>query len=185
MTLTGKTALVTGVSSGIEEATARLLAQQKCNVALAARREDRLNSLAAELGEGVLAVPTDVTDPAACEDLVSRADKSFGSVDILVANAGLGLYGSIAEGEPEGWRRMFEANVSFPRAQTITYAIKYKQLRATFPRSALGRTHATIRSNEGLAMECSLPVTFNSQRRGGHAESLCSYALRCMFIMQR
>ena len=114
MTLTGKTALVTGGSSGIEEATARLLAQQKCTVALAARREDRLNSLAAELGEGVLAVPTDVTDPAACEDLVSRAVKSFGSVDILVANAG--LYGSIAEGKPEGWRRMFEVNVSFPRA---------------------------------------------------------------------
>ena len=113
MTLTGKTALVTGASRGIEEATARLLAQQKCNVALAARREDRLNSLAAELGEGVLAVPTDVTDPAACEDLVSRAVKSFGSVDILVANAG--LYGSIAEGKPEGWRRMFEVNVSFSR----------------------------------------------------------------------
>ncbi|HYZ05976.1 MAG TPA: SDR family NAD(P)-dependent oxidoreductase [Rubrobacter sp.] len=114
MTLTGKTALVTGGSSGIEEGTARLLAQQKCTVALAARREDRLNSLAADLGEGVLAVPTDVTDPAACEDLVSRAVKSFGSVDILVANAG--LYGSIAEGKPEGWRRMFEVNVSFPRA---------------------------------------------------------------------
>ena len=62
----------------------------------------------------MLAVPTDVTDPAACEDLVSRAVKSFGSVDILVANAG--LYGSIAEGKPEGWRRMFEVNVSFPRA---------------------------------------------------------------------
>jgi NADP-dependent 3-hydroxy acid dehydrogenase YdfG len=114
LTLTGKTALVTGGSSGIEEGTARLLAQQKCTVALAARREDRLNSLAADLGEGVLAVPTDVTDPAACEDLVSRAVKSFGSVDILVANAG--LYGSIAEGKPEGWRRMFEVNVSFPRA---------------------------------------------------------------------
>jgi NADP-dependent 3-hydroxy acid dehydrogenase YdfG len=115
LTLTGKTGLVTGGSSGIEEATARLLAQQKGNVALAARREDRLNSLAAELGEGMLAVPTDVTDPAACEDLVSRTVKSFGSVDILVANAGLGLYGSIAEGKPEGWRRMFEVNVSFPR----------------------------------------------------------------------
>ncbi len=111
MTLTGKTGLVTGGSSGIEEATARLLAQQKGNVALAARREDRLDSLAAELGEGVLVVPTDVTAPAACEDLVSRAVKSFGSVDILVANAGLGLYGSIPDGNPEDWRQMFEVNV--------------------------------------------------------------------------
>jgi NADP-dependent 3-hydroxy acid dehydrogenase YdfG len=111
LTLTGKTAVVTGASSGIGEATARLLAQHKCNVVLAARREDRLNGLAAELGEGALAVPTDVTDPAACEALVSLAVGDFGSVDILVANAGVGLYGSIAEGEPEDWRRMFEVNV--------------------------------------------------------------------------
>ena len=111
MTLTGKTAIVTGASSGIGEATARLLAQRGCNVALAARREDRLKDLATELGEGALAVPTDVTDAAACEALVSRAVDRFGSVDILVANAGLGLYGSIPDGDPEDWRRMFEVNV--------------------------------------------------------------------------
>ena len=111
MTLIGKTAVVTGASSGIGEATACLLAQKGCNVALAARREDRLRDLAAELGEGALAVPTDVTDPAACEALVSRAVDRFGSVDILVANAGLGLYGSILGGDPEDWRRMFEVNV--------------------------------------------------------------------------
>ena len=111
MTLIGKTAVVTGASSGIGEATARLLAQKGCNVALAARREDRLRDLAAELGEGALAVPTDVTDPAACEALVSRAVERFGSVDLLVANAGLGFYGSIPDGDPEDWRRMFEVNV--------------------------------------------------------------------------
>jgi NADP-dependent 3-hydroxy acid dehydrogenase YdfG len=111
VTLPGKTAVVTGASSGIGEATARLLAQRGCNVALAARREDRLQDLAAELGEGALAVPTDVTDPAACEALVSRAVERFGSVDVLVANAGLGLYGSIPDGNPEDWRRMFEVNV--------------------------------------------------------------------------
>jgi NADP-dependent 3-hydroxy acid dehydrogenase YdfG len=111
LTLAGKTVVVTGASSGIGAATARLLAQQKCNVVLAARREDRLKGLATELGEGALAVPTDVTDPAACQALVSRAIGDFGSLDILVANAGLGLYGSFAEGEPEDWRRMFEVNV--------------------------------------------------------------------------
>jgi NADP-dependent 3-hydroxy acid dehydrogenase YdfG len=109
--LAGKTAVVTGASSGIGEATARLLSHNGCNVVLAARREDRLKSIAAELGEGALAVPTDVTDPAACESLVSRAAEGFGSVDILVANAGLGLNGSIIDGEPEDWRRMFEVNV--------------------------------------------------------------------------
>jgi NADP-dependent 3-hydroxy acid dehydrogenase YdfG len=109
--LAGKTAIITGASSGIGESTARLLAKHKCKVVLAARREDRLNSLAAELGEGTLAVPTDVTDPAACQELVSQAVGNFDSVDILVANAGLGLYASIAEADPEDWRRMFEVNV--------------------------------------------------------------------------
>ena len=102
---------MTGASSGIGEATARLLAQNGYNVVLAARREDRLKRIAAEIGERALAVPTDVTDPAACEALVSRAVESFGSVNILVANAGVGLYGSIADGEPEDWRLMFEVNV--------------------------------------------------------------------------
>jgi NADP-dependent 3-hydroxy acid dehydrogenase YdfG len=109
--LAGKTAIVTGASSGIGEATARLLAGEGCNVVLAARREDRLNSLAAELGEGALAVPTDVTDPAACAALVARAFERFGDLDILVNNAGVGLHGSVPEGDPEDWRRMFDVNV--------------------------------------------------------------------------
>jgi NADP-dependent 3-hydroxy acid dehydrogenase YdfG len=109
VTLAGKTAVVTGASSGIGEATSRLLAKKGCNVVLAARREDRLNALAAELG--ALAVPTDVTEPAACAALVARALERFGSLDILVNNAGLGLYGSIADGNPEDWRKMFDVNV--------------------------------------------------------------------------
>jgi NADP-dependent 3-hydroxy acid dehydrogenase YdfG len=111
VTLAGKTAVVTGASSGIGEATARLLAGEGCNVVLAARREDRLNSLAAELGEAALAAPTDVTDPAACAALVARTVERFGSLEILVNNAGLGLYGSIPEGDPDDWRKMFDVNV--------------------------------------------------------------------------
>jgi NADP-dependent 3-hydroxy acid dehydrogenase YdfG len=111
VTLAGKTAVVTGASSGIGEATARLLASEGCNVVLAARREDRLNALAAELGKGTLAAPTDVTDPAACAALVARTVERFGSLEILVNNAGLGLYGSIPEGDPDDWRKMFDVNV--------------------------------------------------------------------------
>jgi NADP-dependent 3-hydroxy acid dehydrogenase YdfG len=111
VTLAGKTAVVTGASSGIGEATARLLAGEGCNVVLAARRGERLKSLAAELGEAALAAPTDVTDAAACAALVARTVERFGSLDILVNNAGLGLYGSIPEGDPDDWRRMFEVNV--------------------------------------------------------------------------
>lgn len=111
MTLAGKTAVVTGASSGIGEATARLLAREGCNVVLAARRADRLEAIVAGLGEGALAVPTDVTDPAACAALVARAVERFGTLDILVNNAGLGLYGSVPEGAPEDWRKMFDVNV--------------------------------------------------------------------------
>jgi NADP-dependent 3-hydroxy acid dehydrogenase YdfG len=111
VTLAGKTAVVTGASSGIGEAVVRLLAREGCNVVLAARREDRLKALAAELGERALAAPADVTDPAACAALVARTLERFGSLEILVNNAGLGLYGSIADGDPEDWRKMFDVNV--------------------------------------------------------------------------
>lgn len=111
MTLTGKTAIVTGASSGIGEATARRLAEGGCNVAVAARREDRLEKLAAELGDHVLPAPTDITDPVECAALVARTVERFGGLDILVNNAGLGLYGSITDGDPEDWRKMFEVNV--------------------------------------------------------------------------
>ena len=109
--LAGKTAVVTGASSGIGDATARLLATRGCNVVLAARREERLNALERELGESVLAAPTDVADPAACAALVGRTLERFGSLDILINNAGLGLYGSVADGDPDDWRRMFDVNV--------------------------------------------------------------------------
>ena len=111
MTLNGKTAIVTGASSGIGREAARLLVEKGCNVVLAARRKDRLEELAAELGERALAVPTDITDPDACETLVARTSDHFGAVDILVNNAGIGLYGSIPEADPEDWRRMFDVNV--------------------------------------------------------------------------
>ncbi len=109
--LANRTAIVTGASSGIGEATARLLAGEGYNVVLAARREDRLHGLADELGERALAAPTDITDPAACAALVARAVERFGSLEILVNNAGVGLYGSIPEGNPEDWKTMFDVNV--------------------------------------------------------------------------
>jgi NADP-dependent 3-hydroxy acid dehydrogenase YdfG len=74
-----------------------MLTRERYNVVLTARREDHLKDLATELGDRALAVPTEVADPDACEDLVSRTLETFGSVDVLVANAG--LYGP-SQGEP-------------------------------------------------------------------------------------
>jgi len=109
--LTGKTAIITGASSGIGAATARLLAESGCNVALAARRKDRLNALAEELGDRALAIPTDITNPEAAAALADRTITRFGSLDVLVNNAGLGLYAPIADGDPADWRKMFDVNV--------------------------------------------------------------------------
>ncbi|CAN5194735.1 SDR family oxidoreductase [soil metagenome] len=109
--LSGKTAIVTGASSGIGAATARLLAENGCNVALAARREDRLKTLAGEIGDRAFAAPTDITNPEAAAALVASSVERFGTVDVVVNNAGLGLYAPISEGDPEDWRMMFDVNV--------------------------------------------------------------------------
>ena len=57
-----------------------------------------------------LAAPTDVADPAPCAALVARPIEHFGSLEVLINNAGLGLYGSFADGDREDWRRMFGVN---------------------------------------------------------------------------
>jgi 3-hydroxy acid dehydrogenase / malonic semialdehyde reductase len=111
--LEGRTAIVTGASSGIGLVTARALAAEGARVALGARRVERVERSAAELpGGDHLAAPLDVTDDASGQAFVARAVERFGRIDILVNNAGLALgRGSIAEGSDEDDRIMFETNV--------------------------------------------------------------------------
>jgi len=114
MTMTGKVVAITGASSGIGEATARLLAARGCAVILGARREDRLTALAGELraaGNRATAVPTDVTRPEDLERLVSRAVEDFDSLDVLVNNAGISKLGPVADGDTTGWAAMIDVNV--------------------------------------------------------------------------
>jgi NADP-dependent 3-hydroxy acid dehydrogenase YdfG len=109
-----RVAVVTGASSGIGEATARALSAAGYAVALAARREDRINELAEELAGGggkALAVPTDVSDESSARALIQSAKDEFGSVDVLVNNAGLMLLGPIVDADTEDWRRMVGVNV--------------------------------------------------------------------------
>jgi 3-hydroxy acid dehydrogenase / malonic semialdehyde reductase len=85
--LSGKTAVVTGASSGIGAATARALAAAGARVAAGARRTDRLG----ELGEAVVTLELDVTDAASCERFLGKALEALGGLDIIVNNAGLAL----------------------------------------------------------------------------------------------
>jgi 3-hydroxy acid dehydrogenase / malonic semialdehyde reductase len=111
--LDGRTAIVTGASSGIGRATALALARAGARVALGARRLDRVEEVAGELpGEGHLARPLDVIDGTSCRSFVESAIGAFDKVDILVNNAGLALgRTAIAEGSDEDDRVMWETNV--------------------------------------------------------------------------
>jgi 3-hydroxy acid dehydrogenase / malonic semialdehyde reductase len=110
--LEGRTAIVTGASSGIGLTTARALAGEGARVALGARRTDRLEKIAAELGEGHVVEQLDVTDPGSSRSFVEVAVGELGKIDILVNNAGLALGRTeIAEGSDEDDRLMVETNV--------------------------------------------------------------------------
>ena len=109
MTLEGTVALVTGASSGIGEATARALAAQGARVALAARRKDRLDALAGELGG--LAIEADVTDREQAIAAVERTVSELGRLDILINNAGVMLLGDIVDAPVEEWDRMIALNL--------------------------------------------------------------------------
>lgn len=92
MKLQDKVIIITGASSGIGEATARLCAQQGAKVVLAARRRDLLEKLAAELGAQAIPVVTDVTDDAQVKALIDTTLERFGQIDILINSAGKGLF---------------------------------------------------------------------------------------------
>lgn len=112
--LPGKTAIVTGASSGIGAATARTLATHGANVVLAARRTDRLEQLAADIEADrgkALVVPTDVTDRSAVEALAARAREAFGRIDALVNNAGVMPLSTIEQLHVDDWDRMIDVNI--------------------------------------------------------------------------
>jgi NADP-dependent 3-hydroxy acid dehydrogenase YdfG len=112
--LEGTVALVTGASSGIGEATARTLAALGAAVALVARRDARLDQLAAEItaqGERALVIKTDVTQQAQAQAAVERTVAELGRLDILVNNAGVMLLGPVVGAPLEEWERMVELNL--------------------------------------------------------------------------
>jgi 17beta-estradiol 17-dehydrogenase / 3beta-hydroxysteroid 3-dehydrogenase len=112
--LAGWSAIVTGASSGIGAATARVLAAAGAAVTLAARRADRLEALATELrvaGAKVAVQPTDMRREDDVVRLVRVAVERFGGVDVLVNNAGLGRSAPLSSSATEPWREMLEVNV--------------------------------------------------------------------------
>ncbi|HEY3067099.1 MAG TPA: SDR family NAD(P)-dependent oxidoreductase [Methylomirabilota bacterium] len=110
----GRVVLITGASSGIGAALARRFAAERADVVLAARRIGRLQALARDLGAGgtrALAVACDVTRDEDVERAAARARETFGRIDVVVANAGFGVVGSVARLTLDDYRRQFETNV--------------------------------------------------------------------------
>ncbi len=112
--LDGDVAIVTGASSGIGEATVRVLAREGADVVLAARRRERLESVAddvaAEHGVETHVVPTDVTNEAEVQSLVDATVEESGGVDVLVNNAGLGRGSDVENLDTSQYRQMMDVN---------------------------------------------------------------------------
>ena len=110
--LNGTVVAITGASSGIGAATARALGAEGASVALGARRKDRLTELADELGSQVAIVEMDVRTSEDSQRLVDQAVESFGHLDAIVVNAGVGMYGGIMDQTDDEIRAMIDTNVA-------------------------------------------------------------------------
>lgn len=110
----GKVVVVTGASSGLGEATARLLSAQGATVVLGARRVDRLESLAKQLQTGggkALALKTDVTRPEQVKALVDSAVQTYGRIDVMINNAGLMPQAPLEQSKVHEWEQMIDVNI--------------------------------------------------------------------------
>jgi NADP-dependent 3-hydroxy acid dehydrogenase YdfG len=108
-----KVVAITGASAGIGRATALRLARDGASVAICARRADRLEQVADEIrraGGRALAVPADVTKPDDMRRFVDAAAREFGALDVMMCNAGYGLYGEIDHVSPEQMQRIMDVN---------------------------------------------------------------------------
>ncbi|MEU7835087.1 MULTISPECIES: SDR family oxidoreductase [unclassified Nonomuraea] len=110
----GQVVAITGASSGIGEATARLLAERGAAVVLGARRTERLDHLARDIrdrGGRAIACATDVTRRGDLERLVGQAVAEFGRLDVLVGNAGIARIGPVSDLDVDGWDAMIDVNL--------------------------------------------------------------------------
>lgn len=125
--LDGLVAAVTGVSAGIGEACARALVAHGMKVAGGARRTDRLGELQGELGESFVPVEMDVRQPEGGVRLVEAAVDQFGSIDVVIPNAGIGVYGGIMDQTDDEITAMVDTNVSgtiWPIRAAVPHMVK-------------------------------------------------------------
>ena len=136
-TFEDKVVWITGASAGMGLEMAREFARRGAAVAVSARRVERIEALAGELreqGGRAIAVPCDVSDESSVKGAVDKLVAEWGSLDVVVANAGFGVSGAIGSLSLEDWRRQFDTNVMGVVA-TVTHALPH--LKETRGRIAL------------------------------------------------
>lgn len=109
--LTGKKAVITGGTTGIGLETARQYLAQGADVIITGRSQERLDTAVAELGSGAIGVKADVGDLNELALLAAKTKEIFGTIDIIFANAGIGLFGPVESITEEGYDRQFDINV--------------------------------------------------------------------------
>ena len=150
--LDGKTALVTGASRGIGEAIARRLAERGARLVLAARSEDRLQQLAAEIhgsGGEAVAFPLDISTPEEVGDRLKELPAEFGSVDILVNNAGITADNLLLRMGLEEWDRVLRTNLT--GAYAVTRALTRGMMKRRWGRIVSISSVVGIMGNSGQA----------------------------------
>ena len=122
-----RVAVITGASSGIGEATARALAADGHRLALLARRVDRIQALAGELGGGTIAIEADVTDRDSIVAAAERVNSELGGADILVNNAGVMLLAPFSSDQRAEHRQMVEVNLLGAMTATEVFLDQLRQ----------------------------------------------------------
>ncbi|MGB3469416.1 MAG: SDR family oxidoreductase [Erythrobacter sp.] len=107
-----KTLVITGASSGIGAATAKAAAAAGWNVALLARSQDKIEKLAADIGDAALPITCDVTNLNELDEALSKTAEKFGGIDAIYANAGMGVEkAGVENGDPQQWHDMIHVNI--------------------------------------------------------------------------
>ncbi|MGD8280948.1 MAG: SDR family NAD(P)-dependent oxidoreductase, partial [Gemmatimonadota bacterium] len=109
--LTGKVAIVTGSTKGIGLAVAERMVNEGASVVISSRTAADVESVAGRLGDSAIGIPCDVADPSACQALADQTVERFGRLDVLVNNAGFGIFKPISEMSIEEWRRQIDVNL--------------------------------------------------------------------------